>query len=55
MFKLLKVFKGKKTYLIAAGAAAAAGASALGHPVPDWGWLLINAAGLGAMRDAIGK
>lgn len=52
---MLNVLKGKKTYIVAAGAAAAAAASALGHPVPEWGWLLLNAAGLGAIRSAIGK
>mgnify|MGYP003353186920 CR=1 FL=1 len=40
---------------VAAGAAAAAAATALGHPIPEWGWLLLNAAGLGAIRDAIGN
>jgi hypothetical protein len=52
----MKAFlKGKKTYIVAVGAAAAAAASALGHPVPEWGWLFINAAGLGAIRSAIGR
>lgn len=46
---------GKKTYLVAALAAAAAVASAFGHEVPEWAWLLLNAAGLGAVRQAIGK
>lgn len=45
--------QGKKTYLIAAVAAAGAAASALGYPVPEWAWLLLNAAGLGAVRAAI--
>lgn len=52
---MLNVLKGKKTYIVAAVAAGAAAASALGHPIPEWGWLLINAAGLGAVRSAIGK
>lgn len=55
MAKIINAVRGKKTYIVAAGAAAAAAASALGHPVPEWGWLLINAAGLGAIRDAIGR
>jgi hypothetical protein len=45
--------KGKKTYLVALCAGAAAAASAMGHPIPDWGLLLLNAAGLGAIRNAI--
>ena len=52
---MLNKLKGKKTYIVAAGAAAAAAATALGHPIPEWGWLLLNAAGLGAIRDAIGN
>lgn len=47
--------KGNKTYIVAAAAAAAAAASALGYEVPEWGWLLLNAAGLGAVRSAIGR
>lgn len=50
---MMNMLKGKKTYIVALGAAAAAAASALGHPVPEWGWLLINAAGLGAIRNAL--
>lgn len=45
--------QGKKTYLIAAVAAAGAAASALGYTIPEWAWLLVNAAGLGAVRAAI--
>jgi hypothetical protein len=52
---MMSMLKGKKTYLVALGAAAAAAAAALGHPIPEWGWLLINAVGLGAIRDAIGR
>lgn len=51
---MLDKLKGKKTYLVAALAAAAAAASAFGYEVPAWAWLLLNAAGLGAVRDAIG-
>ncbi len=50
---VLNMLKGKKTYLVAIGAAAAAAAAALGYPIPEWGWLLINAAGLGAIRNAM--
>jgi len=51
----IAVFNGKKTYIVAVVAAAAAAASAFGYEVPEWGWLLINAAGLGAVRSAIGR
>ena len=46
---------GKKTYIVAALAAAAAAASALGYEIPEWAWLLLNAAGLGAVRSAISR
>ena len=52
---MLNAMQGKKTYIVAVLAAAAAAASALGHPVPDWAWMLLNAAGLGAVRSAIGR
>lgn len=50
---MFKALKGKKTYAVAALAALAAAASALGYPAPEWAWLLLNAAGLGAVRDAL--
>lgn len=46
---------GKRTYIVAALAAAAAAASALGYEIPEWAWLLLNAAGLGAVRSAISR
>jgi len=52
---MLGKLNGKKTYIVAALAAAAAAASALGYEVPEWVWLLLNAAGLGAVRSAIGR
>jgi len=52
---MLGKLTGKKTYIVAALAAAAAAASALGYEVPEWTWLLLNAAGLGAVRSAIGR
>lgn len=52
---MLNKLKGKKTYIVAVLAAAGAAASAFGYEVPEWGWLLLNAAGLGAVRQAIGK
>lgn len=52
---MLDKLAGKKTYVVAVLAAAAAAASALGYTVPEWAWLLLNAAGLGAVRSAIGR
>jgi len=52
---MMNTLNGKKTYIVAAIAAAAAAASALGYEIPEWTWLLLNAAGLGAVRNAIGR
>lgn len=52
---MLNFLKGKKTYLVALAAAAAAAAAALGHPVPEWVWPLLGAAGLGSVRAAVGR
>jgi len=46
---------GKKTYIVAALAAAGAVAQALGYVIPDFVFPLLGAAGLGAVRDAIGR
>ncbi len=50
---MIAYLNGKKTYIVALIAAVAAAASALGYPIPEWAWLLLNAAGLGAVRSAI--
>lgn len=47
------MFKGKKTYIVAALAAASAIASAFGYPTPEWVWPLLAAAGLGSVRSAL--
>lgn len=52
---MLEKLNGKKTYIVAALAAVGAVASALGYEVPEYVWLLLNAAGLGAVRQAIGR
>ena len=52
---MLNILKGKKTYLVAVLAGASAVAQALGHPVPDFALTLLGAAGLGAVRSAIGR
>ena len=48
-------FDGKKTYIAAAIVAAVAAAEFLGHPVPEYVLVLLNAFGLYGMRSAIGK
>jgi len=45
--------KGKKTYIIAGLIGIAAAAQFLGFNIPEWAWLLLNALGLGAIRDAL--
>lgn len=50
---MFDILKGKKTYLVALIAALSAGAEALGHPVPQWLWPLLGAAGLTTVRSAI--
>lgn len=49
------IFKGKKTYIVAALAAAGAVAQAFGYEVPEYVWILLSAAGLGAVRNAVGR
>ncbi|HOY10613.1 MAG TPA: hypothetical protein PLB05_11150 [Candidatus Omnitrophota bacterium] len=53
MDKIIKFLNGKKTYIIAAGIGVTACLSALGIVIPEWVWLVLNALGLGAIRDAI--
>jgi hypothetical protein len=55
MGTILNLLSGKKTYLVAAIAAATAAAQALGYTVPDWLYALEGALGLGALRVAVGK
>ncbi len=52
---MFNVLIGKKTYAVAIIAAAAAAATALDHPVPEWALIMMGAAGLGAVRQAIGR
>ena len=49
MFKWLA---GYRTYASAAVIGAMAAAQALGYPVPEWAFMLMGAAGLGALRAA---
>ena len=55
MNKIFEVLNGKKTYIIAVGIGITATLAALGVVIPEWVWLLLNALGLGAIRDAINK
>ena len=50
---MLGKLNGKKTYMVAALAAAGAIAQAFGYVVPEYVWILLSAAGLGAVRQAI--
>lgn len=50
---MLNIIKGKKTYLVCALAAAGAVAQALGYVIPEYIWILLSAAGLGAVRNSI--
>ncbi|HEY4265161.1 MAG TPA: hypothetical protein VGM72_07580 [Micropepsaceae bacterium] len=55
MGNFLNLLAGKKTYVIAAIAAATAAAQALGYAVPDWLYPIEGALGLGALRVAVNK
>jgi hypothetical protein len=47
--------EGKKTYIVAALAAAGAVAQAFGYVIPEYVFILLGAAGFGAVRSAIGR
>jgi hypothetical protein len=49
------IFQGKKTYIVAVLAAAGAVAQAFGYEIPQYVWILLSAAGLGAVRNAVGR
>ena len=51
----MKFLAGKKTYIVAALAAAGAVAQALGYVIPEYVFILLGAAGFGAVRNAIGR
>jgi hypothetical protein len=52
---MLSNLKGKKTYIVAVLAAAGAVATSLGYSIPDYVFILLGAAGFGAVRSAIGR
>ena len=54
-FIMLAKLQGKKTYIVAALAAAGAVAQALGYVIPEYVFILLGAAGFGAVRSAIGR
>lgn len=51
----MKFLQGKKTYIVAALAAAGAVAQALGYEIPEYVLILLGAAGFGSVRSAIGR
>lgn len=51
----MKFLSGKKTYIVAALAAAGAVAQALGYVIPEYVFILLGAAGFGSVRAAIGR
>jgi hypothetical protein len=53
MQALLALIDGKKTYLVAVLIGLGGFSQALGYELPDWTWPLLQAAGLGAVRDAL--
>lgn len=52
---MLAMMQGKKTYIVAVLAAAGAVAQAFGYTVPEYVWIILSAAGLGAVRSAVGR
>jgi hypothetical protein len=55
MGNVINFINGKKTYIVAALAAAAAVAQVFGYTIPEYVWTLLGAAGLGAVRHAVDK
>ena len=53
--EMRELMRGKKTYIVAALAAAGAVAQALGYEIPEYVFVLLGAAGLGTVRRAIGR
>lgn len=52
---MFEKLQGKKTYIVAALAAAGAVAQAFGYVIPEYVFILLGAAGFGAVRSAIGR
>jgi hypothetical protein len=50
---MLKWFDGKKTYLVAGLLCVLVMLGQFGIAVPDWGWQLLAALGLGALRAGV--
>lgn len=55
MKQIMKFIDGYKTKIVAVGVAVAGIMQAFGVPIPEVVWVLLSAAGLGAIRSAIKK
>ena len=54
--KVGKLLDGNKTYLVAVLTGGLGFYIAVtGHAIPEWVWIVLSAAGLGAVRSAIGS
>ncbi len=53
--KIEQWLAGKKTMIVAILTAVGAGMTAYGITIPEWIWILLAGAGLGAVRSAVGK
>lgn len=52
--KIEAFLDGKKTYIVAIISGVLGLLAAMGHPVPEWVYSLLAAAGLAAVRSAVG-
>jgi hypothetical protein len=50
---IIEWLKGKKAYIVAIITAVCAGLTAIGVVIPEWVYMLLAAAGIGAVRAAI--
>ena len=53
--KIHKMLDGYKTYLISLLTGGLGIYMAMGHTIPEWVWVVLAGAGLGAVRSAIGS
>lgn len=52
--KIEAFLDGKKTYIVAITAGVLGLLQAMGHPTPEWIYVILGALGLGAVRSAVG-
>lgn len=52
--KIEAFLDGKKTYIVAIIAGLLGLLTAMGHPTPEWVYVVLGALGLGAVRSSIG-